>query len=398
MIVKYSHRINTQLNNIEIFNVKITEVLNDFDSLTFTTKTNNLMNGNIVIVNNIPFIILKTKNKNNKLITYECKEYAYRCKDSQPILIKLNNNTDAGAVNRCLNNAFDIVSFSDINNLKFTITGIYNANEILEYCRDNLNYNWRFNYTFDENNQITVALRLTSNEEMNNIKEIYNHNDFQYTLTTESDNIASALYPDLNEVEMIDLWYSLEIPIGTRLFYKSNEDNNEWVDIGEEIVSYIYKPANSFYIYNPNLDEYDFNNYGVNQKNYDNIANNLKFKKINVQQDNIINIFLDLQAEYLNLVDSQVKIDVTLLNTKELNVGDNIQLNFKEPINILTIGADTGSISVKIITKEYELISNDKLKITYTTSNTGLTIGRIMKTLQGTEIFKSSTNNIIKRQ
>lgn len=368
MRVRKFHRLNEGFGFAEISSIVITQKKDDYDLINFTSDEK-LSNGEIVIVNNEPFIITNPTYKKDETNSYHGYEFAYRAKDSIPCGIVAQNEPIPDKINYLLGNTFGAYNFPDADTLTCTIKGeIWNCDDLFKYlneekgCTINFSYNITADYVY-------TNISIINENKLNQTEVVLKPSDFTYEIELDSSQLATAIYPNLDESGAIDAWLSLNVSPGTSMQYYDEQGKTT----GEIIVSSFNKDEGSYFMYILDYDSNDFGDYGSNYFFNADEQNILKFKAINVNETNPMNIFLKMQEEFIKLAESSIKVKLEINdNIEELNIGTVLVAHLKESYNLLSQGDDVKVISTEIIEKKIEVIDENESKITYTTSDEGI--------------------------
>jgi hypothetical protein len=364
------HRLNEGFDFVEISYVVVTQKKNDYDTIEFNSYEK-LSNGEIIIINDEPFVIKNTKYPKGQINEYSGNEFACRAEDSIVYGFVALNETITTGVNYLLGNTFGAYYFPDLNTLTCTIEGeIWNCNDLFKYLNEEKGYSVLFDYRItDDYVYTTVSIIHESN--LSETEVVLKSSDFSYEIELDSTQLATAIYPKLDEAGAINAWSEINISPGTNLRYRDEEGK----ETGDTIRADFNKDKGSYFMYILDYDSNDFGDYGYNYFINTDQQNVLKFKAIDVSETHFINIYLKMQEEFIKLVESSIKVKLEINeNIDELNVGTVVVAHLDEPYNLLSKGEDVKVISTEIIEKKIDVIDENEQKISYTTSDDGISL------------------------
>ncbi len=375
MRVRKFHRLNEGFGFIEISSIIITQKKDDYDTIEFTSYEK-LSNGEIVIVNNEPFIITIPIYKKDETNTYSGFEFAKRAEESIPMGILAQNETITDEVNYLLGNTFGAYNFPDADTLLCTIDGdIWNCNDLFKYLNEEKRYTISFDYDITDD-YVYTTVNIIKEDKLSQTEVILKSKDFTYEIELDSSQVATAIYPNLSEAEAINGWNSLNVSPGTQMQYYDEQGKVT----GDIITADFNKDENSYFMYILDYDSNDFGDYGVNYFINADEQNILKFKAIDVNETNPMNIYLKMQEEFVKLIESSIKVKIEINeNIGELNVGTVLVAHLGESYNLLSKGDDVKVVSTEVIEKKIEVIDENESKISYTTSDDGVKIKALIQ-------------------
>lgn len=375
------HRLNTDFSIIEIITAEVTEKLDDYDSVEFSSNEN-LSNGEIVILNDIPFIITNTKYIKNNANEYQGYEFAYRANESIVMGINVKNSPIPTEINYLLGNTFGTYNFPDADTLLATVDAeIWNCNDLFKYLNEVKAYTIQFNYNITDNYVYTsVNIEKQDENHIDDIQSLILSVDVNSDLLADfpEDNLVNEinfrlnqagelevisdflnnaylqddeLYIDYNQtvntlsfVERIlsstDYQYTIELDssqLATAIYpsLSGGVAMQQWGTInispgtvlhyvnedgeqeGEAITAIFNKDNGSYFMYYLDYENNDFGDYGDNYFINVDAQNKLKFKELNVNEESPINVYLAMQEEYVKMFESAIKIDVEINNILE---------------------------------------------------------------------------------
>ena len=371
MEVKKFHRLNEDFDIIDINNVNVNKKKDEYDQISFKGK--DIVNGNIIVVDNIPYIVRDTilSDGGND---YTGEEFLSRAKDSVPWMFAVKNKTAGSGINYLLSNTFSYYNFPDRDTVLLTIEGeLYNCHDLFNYLRDELDYTINCTYQIT-NDYIFTTVNIVKETNLNNTEVILDSDEYICNITIDSNVLATALYPKLDTSDAVIGWGILSVEAGTQLRYWDEQG----LETGDPIISQFTKDNGSYYIYYLDYDQNDFCDYGLNNHLNTSPTNILRYVEVDVDQTHPVNILLDLQKEFIKIMESSVKIDVQIYTKLDLKIGDVLILDLDQPTNLLSVGEDVSRISVKIIGKDIMYIDENETNVSYTTSDSGTDLGLLL--------------------
>lgn len=375
MNVKKFHRLNEGFGFVKISSPVIIQKKDDYDTIEFTSDEK-LSNGEIVVVGDEPFVIRNTTYIKNQSNEYSGEEFASRCNDSIVYgFVALNEPIHTG-VNYLLGNTFGDYIFPDSETLNCTIEGeIWNCNDLFKYLNEEKGYTISFNYNIT-GDYVYTTVSIIKEDKLDQTEVILESKDFTYEIELDSNQLATAIYPNLQESGAVEAWSELNVSPGINMQYYDEQG----ALTGDIIVSEFNKDNGSYFMYILDYDSNDFGDYGSNNFMNADEQNILKFKAIDVNETNPINIYLKMQEEYIKLVESSIKVKLDINeNINELHIGTILVAHLGESYNLLSKGEDVKVISTEIIEKKIEFIDENEQKISYTTSDDGIKLKALVQ-------------------